>query len=305
MDFSRRLDLDDVATATVSGTTVFRSNKAQYSVGDRIISGDVADIYGAVMHRDDGSTEDVVVKISRDRQDNDLLENEANALAHIRPDHESGKHHRRYFVKLLDTFKVGDKHVNVLRHLGNGKYHSFTAIRAANPNGVQFEHGVWMLNRVLEGLDFLHHSKSTVHGALTPDHIMVYSPSTHNPADPNNHGAKLIGFGASTRIDGQVRVISSNWRALYPPEVTSRLRVSAGTDIFMAAKSTIYVLGGDPATNTLPSNVPEYLARFLVECATPAGRRSDAWALHEELKRLMERFYGPKRYIQFTMPATA
>jgi hypothetical protein len=299
-EYGRRLELDDVGSSSVSSTggTVIQSRKYRYELGSLITTGDVSDIY-KVTRLDDGK--EFAMKIAMEPQDNDLLETEANALGHIRSGSKSDSHMLRYFPDLVDTFKVDGKQANVLTLLTN--YHSLVRIREVYPDGVRFEHGVWMLNRILEGIDFIHRTRRAVHGGVTPSHVMIYAAPVHRSDDRNNHGAVLVSLGASTPVGGRVRVISPDWRACYPPEVLNRHAVDGSTDVFMAVKSIIYVLGGDPASNTLPSSVPEYLARFLVRCATPASRRDDAWALHEELKELMERNFGPKQYFQFDMPA--
>src|SRR6185369_4350270 len=57
----------------------------------------------------------------------------------------------------------------VLHRWVPGFEHTFEAVRAAFPAGVELHAAVWMWRRVLEVLGFLHAS-GIVHGAVTPQH---------------------------------------------------------------------------------------------------------------------------------------
>src|ERR1043166_6656085 len=78
------------------------------------------------------------------------------------------------------------------------------------------EHGVWMLNRILEALDFVHVQKKVVHGAILPDTVMVYSSGLSK--DEFNHGARLIDWSYAAKIGTPLKAISPAWESFYPPE---------------------------------------------------------------------------------------
>ena len=292
MSFGRFVDLDDK-----SDVPTITSSKGTYALEDTIGSGDIAEIC---------RSGDAVLKIPRSEKLNDLMENETSILRHLWKEGEPEDKHRRYLPNLIDTFKTDEKkprHVNVFVHLKN--FFSFEQIRKAHlATDLRFEHGVWMFNRILECLDYLH-AKKVIHGGIIPPHVMVYS--SENNKDPFTHGAKLIDFTGSVPTDGRISVVSSSWKTFYPPEVFEKKPATPATDIYMAVKSLIYVLGGNPETNLLPGDVPIYLIKFLRACveAKPAQRPKDAWGLHEELEGLMLRNFGPKKYIHFDMPKTA
>lgn len=278
--------------------TVITSPKAAYTIDSAVpaVPGDLSDIH---------KSGDVALKIVRRPAENDLLENEATVIRSLWKEGEPEDKHRKYLPNLKDFFKLNERqprHVNVFAWLKD--FYTFEQIRAANPGNLRFEHGVWMFNRVLECLDALH-SKRVVHGAVIPPHLMAFASENDGPM---THGVKLIDYTASVPIGGRISVLSQAWRGYYPPEVNEKKEATPATDIFMAVKSIIYVLGGNTETNELPASVPNYLARFLQGCLQPrrsAQRPKDAWALHEELEGLMERNFGPKQYFQFTMPKTA
>jgi len=288
----------DVDGIDEDGKTTLTSPKGKYVLDDYLGAGDLAEICKA---------EDAVVKIIRNEAYNELMENEAQVLRYLWPEGAVEEKHLRYLPQLLDSFKTDEKkprHVNVFVHLKG--FFSLEQIRKAFGDTLDFKHGVWMLNRILECLDFLH-AKKVIHGGIIPPHVMVYSSS--NNKDPYTHGTKLIDFTGSVHTGNRVRVVSSAWKTFYPPEVLEK-KLGSGTpetDIFMAVKSIIYVLGGDPETNQLPPSVPDYLSRFLRACveAKPSQRPKDAWGLHEELAGLMLRNFGPKKYIHFEMPKPA
>ena len=163
------------------------------------------------------------------------------------------------------------------------------------------EHGVWMFNRMLEGLDYVH-KNGYVHGALTPEHVVVFASDAKD--HPYNHGAKIVDWSYSVKIGDRVKAISPAWEEFYPPEITSKQSVDPSTDIYMAAKCIIYVLGGDPCNDTLPPYIPSYLTRFLRGCVMKRKdlRPLDALVLHKEFTICLEERYGPKKYVRFDMP---
>ena len=177
-----------------------------------------------------------------------------------------------------------------------GEYASLQQIREMFPGGVALEHGVWMLNRILEGLDYAHR-RGQIHGALVPGNVLVWK-------DPQGHLCKLIDWGYAGAPGDKLRAISPAWRSFYPPEILAKQPPSRGTDLYMAARLAMYVLGGRDADGWVPRLVPEYLRKFLASCCLPevARRPKDAWVLHEEFSAYMKIHYGPKKFVPFTNP---
>lgn len=106
-----------------------------------------------------------------------------------------------------------------------------------------------------------------------------------------------------------VRAISVAYDKFYPMEVFKKHPPTPATDIFMAGKCMIALLGGDVETNVLPSTVPDdvrsHLQAFLSSCVLghPRKRLQDAWDVHEAFDDLLRRLVGPPRYRPFAMPA--
>lgn len=283
---------------------VLKTKRATYSIELLAASGDVADIYSAT-NIDDYN--DVAFKIARDPRDNDLLENEARILKEIFPITQKEEKGYRYLPRYLESLKIseGGKHrqANIFAWLSN--FHTLTKIREAFDSKLPMEHGVWMFNRLLEGLNFIHTQKGVIHGALTPDHVVAYSKPGADK-DPYNHGAKIIGWGHAVKRGELVKAISPKWENFYAPEILRKKPVNEATDIYMASKCIIYVLGGDVSNDSLPSHIPHYLGRFLRTCTMNIRdyRPSNALNLHKEFKEHMNRHYGPKKYVRFDIPVT-
>lgn len=273
-----------------------------FRIEELVKSGDISDIYKGV--RVDLSTPSpTAFKIVKNGRDNDLLENEAAVLKVLFPIDKEEEGKRRYLPRYWESVKLADggthRQVNVFPWLTN--FYTLREVRDAFDGKLQMEHGVWMFNRILEGLDYVH-KKGYIHGALTPDHVMIFSSGEEK--HPYNHGAKLIDWSYSQKIGGKIKAISPSCEDFYPPEILHKKDTSPSTDIYMAAKCIMYVLGGDVSNDSMPSHIPSYLSRFLKGCVlkSPQHRPTDAWDLHEELSAHLRTHYGPKKYVRFDMP---
>jgi len=291
-DPEKRRIYDKTGRATLP---VIPSRRGKYQIEELIASGDLADVYRAT-HLESGGV--VALKIARSPAVGDILAAEAARLRLlIPPGSDPKKPGFRYLPAFLDSFVVDDgarRQVLVLAHLR--EYASVQQIRAMFPAGVDLEHGVWMFNRILEGLDYVHR-RGQIHGALVPGNVLVWK-------DPVGHLCKLIDWGYGGAHGDKLRAISPSWRSFYPPEVLAKQGATASADIYMAAKLAMYLLGGREEHGWVPRGVPEYLSRFLSSCCLPdvARRPRDAWALHEEFAAYMKIHYGPKKFVPFKNP---
>ena len=268
--------------------TVLSSKKQRYHLEELLCSGDLTDVHRA---RREADGRLVVLKIARDPSVNDLVEREAKRLAHLFPlAADPNAPQVRYLPKFWETFKADDgkrRQVNVLDFLAN--YATCERLRQLT-GGVALEHGVWMFNRILEGLDYVHRC-GFVHGALVPSHIMVWT-------DPKGHLVKLIDWGYAGKIHEPAVAMVPSYGDFYPPEVAKKKPLGPETDLYMAAKMLVYMLA---------DRMPDYLRTFLAPCLRPEPtfRPHDAWALHESFKAHMHRHYGPKKFVPFDNPAWA
>lgn len=276
---------------------VVQVKRRKYAIGKMRCSGDIADLYDCTW--DDGAqSRQAVFKIARNLGDNDLMENEAKTLRHVFKETDPrAEKLLQLLPELVDDFVMRDakgsaRRVNVFQCYD--EHISLERIIHAFPNGVDYKDAAWMLKRTMSALSVAH-SAGVVHGAVLPSHILVH---------PTNHGAVLLDWTGAARGDACVPFVSKTWRQCYAPEILSKRKPSPATDIFMAAKSMVMLLGGNPVTMTTPDAVPKKIQLFLRGCAidAPHARPDDAWKLHNEFDELMCQLVGKRRYRPFAMP---
>jgi serine/threonine protein kinase len=168
-------------------------------------------------------------------------------------------------------------------------------ILKAYPSGIDFRDMVWMFKRTLVGIGFAH-KNGVVHGAILPTHVLVH---------PTDHGAKLIDWSFAVEAGDHIHGISGGYRDYYPSEVFDKEKALPATDIYMAAKCCVALLGGNVATNEMPATVPAEVQAFLQRCLVKnASRRpQDAWDLHVEFDTLLKEVVGKPSYRKFEMPS--
>ncbi len=244
-----------------------------------VARGDLCDLY---------ARGDDLVKLARSGADSDLLEREADALRRLWPDGEREARFYRYLPRLLESFVLRDENgaerrANVMPRFP--EHVSLADVLEAFPRGADFRDAVWMLKRVLVALGFVHR-RGLVHGAVLPPHVLVH---------PIDHGARIVDWCYSAEIGDRVRARVRAWEDLYAPEIAAREPATAATDMYMAAKCALRLLG--------TADAPHPLLEFLATCtvASPARRPDDAWALHEELDALLLRLVGKPTYRPLTI----
>ena len=293
----------------------------KFILTDLLATGDIADIYRCTIVKGAIETE-VVFKIVRDGADNDLLENERRILNQLYPPNTKEKGFYRFLPRVLDSFVVrspgSQRRVNLLPFLS--EHRSLDEVIQVYPDGIHYKDMVWMFKRILHGIGFAHTNNNIVHGALIPPHIMIH---------PVDHGAKLMDWSYAVDISEEdkpapkktfsfydhlsddsflthphVKAISGDYREFYPPEIFDKKTPSAATDIYMAAKCAVALVGGDVSTNTMPDEVPKEVQDFFLKClrTTPSDRPQDAWDAHEELDTILKRVVGKRKYRKFPMP---
>jgi hypothetical protein len=242
------------------------------------------------------------VKVARAAADNGLLEREFAVLQELwKPEPDSqfdgfAARQCRYVPRPLLTFLVGDgsglkRRANVL---GVPRARAFTvaALRGRKfPQGVAPAHGYWIFRRLLLTL-WLAHAKGFVHGAVTPDHVLVF---------PEEHGLVLLDWTGAARLGREkVPLADAAYEDFLPPELLARAVAKPAMDIFMAAATTFHLLGGEVRSRQLPPAIPQPIAAELLRCLAPEERYrpQDAFELHEAFGRAL----GRREYVPMTVP---
>ena len=126
--------------------------------------------------------------------------------------------------------------------------------------------------------------------------------------DDDDPPAVVIPGGPPTDLNSMhIKAISVNYKAFYAPEILRKETPSPATDIFMAAKCVVALLGGNVETNAIPDAVPTQVRAFLQASlmVNPQKRPQDAWKLHEDFDKILLSVVGKPKYRPFTMPLKA
>lgn len=249
---------------------------AGYVVGASFFKGDICDLYKA----ESDNEPNAIVKICRSPNDNDLMDREKEALQKIwkaEPDN-----FRKYLPVLHGTSKASGRRTNIF-HEESGFY-SLQAISDLFSRNIDFRHIIWMVNRVLSALGFIHRN-GLIHGAVLANHMMFH---------PEEHGLKLVDWCYSCFAGQSIPAIVRDYSSLYPPEVRQKKPAGPWTDIYMLMKTV----------NRVTGNVPKRFRNLIEWCVTesPASRPDDAWNLQDRWINLAKEEYGAPRYMKLEIP---
>lgn len=119
------------------------------------------------------SANDIVyLKVAIDPDDNDLINTEYNVLSTLR-------HQSLPYVE--QKIMVNDTNAILMREV---KGVTMPELMGQYPRGVPAEHVMWMLERLLSVVGYLH-SNCVVHGNIKPENIII---------NKDNHNVSLLGF---------------------------------------------------------------------------------------------------------------
>lgn len=282
--------IDDGGTFDLtSSLATYRLSKTAFAKGDFSV------LYRGV--RVTGSSEQVIAKVARAPATNAWLENEAKILMKFR-DAKSGdplSGITRFVPNLADAFLVegaGNKRYRVLITKAVDNLVSVADIIAVYPKGLDPRDASWIYRRII-AQTLAASMVGVVHGAIVPDHILV-GPITHNPLH--------IGW-AHALSSGHITHIIPKYKDYYPREVFDRRSPDHTTDLYMASKTMIHLLGGDVKRNALPSTVPKRVGEVILRsvASSPASRPQDGKQLLDDFTRVIKEEWG-RTYRALTMP---
>lgn len=262
--------LADITVTTRHGTYVLE--------GQPFVEGDLALLYHGRTERGDHAGRDVVAKVARDEADNDLLRNEARLLRELWTTDPAEKPpaQLKHLPELLDEFKtVEGEHAVVLSRLDAV---DLTVVRQKYPEGLVLRHTLWVMERTLSLLGYAHR-RGIVHCNVEPTHVLVR---------PRDHNAFLVDWCYGVlhpRTGDGFKAVNETYSA---PEVREKRPPLPASDIYALARSMIYLLGGDPATDRLPPSVDTRLQPFFQWLLLPSAlqRPEDAWHVLHRLREI-------------------
>jgi hypothetical protein len=236
------------------------------------------------------------VKIARSPADNDLLEREGSTLNALwRPDddpiaeREFFAKQRVYVPRPLTRFAITDaerrQRAGLVLTVPAGRCFTGKELRERKfPRGIEAKQVWWIWRRLLLTL-WLAHLRGYAHGAVTPDHLLIY---------PEQHGLVLLDWAASAKLGIEpVPLADPHWKALQPPELFTKAPAAVPSDLYQAASTALYLLGDEEKT------VAEPIRRFIARCRDlkPGRRPQDAEHAHAVLGRLL----GRREFAEFVV----
>ncbi len=277
-----------------------RTKRAVHKVKRNLGVGDIAALYQTATTTEHGSMTGLL-KVARNPRDNDLMGAEAKALKTL---HSTDDKLTRHYPLLLDSFlyKEGRRRANVVAWQADCL--DLRQLQRAFPLGIDPLHATWIWRRLLMALGFAH-DQDVIHGAVLPPHVLIL---------PSQHGVLLVDWCYSVPMDvfdsktkTFIRALISTYKDWYPEEVADRSPASPATDIVMAARCMIWLMGGLPNTGWLPNTVPSKMRAWFKGCllTKQSARPDNAWDLLVEFDKLLERLkepFYPRKFIDFVVP---
>lgn len=247
-------------------------NDLPYRFYQRVYVGEVGYIFK-------GASKDEIVylKVAIDPNDNDLIDNEYDVLSCIR-------HQSLPYVE--QEIKINDSNSILMREV---KGDTMFKLMKEYPHGVPAEHVMWMMERMLSVVGFLH-SNSVVHGNIKPENILI------NKA---NHNVTVLGLSFCIKcahtLEAHYKIKNDFYTA---PEVSKEAEVLPSSDIYSIGKVAIELIGGDIKTNEMPNSVNPKIKDFIRKMVnnSPISRPGDAWKLWTELRDIRTEVFGVQRF---------
>ena len=276
-----------------------------FEVGELFAQGEVCDLYSCTYSTkkvakhetiydallDDDDDRPALIKVVRDRMDADFVSREIKNLAALWPGGPEDA-----FLRFLPQVLASDEPRSLIVMPHYQGYVTLAQVSESFPGGLDFQDLAWMFKRLMSALGFAH-SRGYVHGAVYPPHVLVH---------PTEHGARVLDWTYSVKIGQNIPAYAYDWDDFCAPEIRCKANAGPSTDIYMAGKCAIAILGGNVRTNAFPDKVPKEVRDFLLRCVdpAPADRPQDAWQLHEDFDAVLKKLVGKPKYRKLVLPRT-
>lgn len=264
------------------------TKRNSYLLTESLLNSDICDVYKAT-DKDDNN---VIFKVSKNSKDNDLVENEINKLNGFKEKIdtlESEDFRSKFLPKIIDNFNIkSDKKTLkalILPDYEELGYVSLVDVKEKYKDSFDPRHIVWIFKRLLMVAGYSN-SFGITHGCIIPPHILVH---------PIDHSIILLDWSYSIDGKNKVKAISPKYKDFYPKEILTKEKQGEYTDIYMIAKSMLYLFGNN---KYVPSRFKHYIKHIAEESVSL--RPQSAWELHKEFDWFINQIYEPK-YIELKM----
>lgn len=181
--------------------------------------------------------------------------------------------------------------INIFKNRSN--FTTLEKIIETYPDGIDPRDAAWMFNRILTSLMGPHYGCKIVHGAITPDHILL---------NLEDHNGILIDWCYSVKEGEQLKAISPKYKNYYPREVFDKLPCKLSLDIYMLALCMVKLMGGDIDTKENKESVPNPIKNLLKACLLGYNHRTgNVLDLYKDFNKILSDLYGPKQFRVFKL----
>lgn len=251
----------------------FDLNNYHYDIYSDHIDDDLCSVYFGQREKDK-CLENICMKISKEKTDNDLLVREYEVLSSIS---------HRSIPQYLDSVIIADgRRANIIKKIDDS--YDLYSLKKHFENGFPQEHMVWIFERLLSVLGYLH-LNNIIHGTIEPGNILV---------TPYNHNGILIDYVMSVKEANRNDAKYFGFNDFSAPEINNGAFPHPRADIYSLGKSMIYLIEGKD--NIIPNSIDNRIINFLEEMIeeNEIKRKDDAWKTWHELKELREKVFGAK-----------
>jgi serine/threonine protein kinase len=252
--------------------TYFKIKNYEYSISSKYINDNFCKVYFGERKLTLTDSELICLKISNDIDDNFLLQNESHLLKKIM--HKS-------MPILLDNFISNDgNEVNVMRRIDES--YDLVKIKEMFPGGVPQEHVVWMMDRLLSVIGYLH-INNVIHGAIEPGNILI---------TPSNHNATLIDYTFAIVDAHEPDAKYYGVNDFSAPEIDGSIKPHPATDMYSFGKVMEYIITDNKGIYPIKvdKRIKKFISGFLEK--DPLKRSNDAWKSWHELKLMRKEIFG-------------
>ncbi len=243
-----------------------------------------------------GTVKPVVVKLVRNADDSDLVQNEVRVLQHLWSTSKSEL--TRHLPTLIDRFRTEDGKLGLVFE-DLHEYVNLVQLHSAFPRGLDSVHLVWIMKRLLSVAGFAHGAGVT-HCNICPEHILIRA---------RDHNLALIdwSYGAIMPAKSGETFRVKN-RLFSPPETSSSTTPKPQSDLYSIGLCGLYLAGGDVETKRFPARLEPQLRQFLEGFLIPSSlhRVGDALEMHNQLETLIrEKLHWPRKFHKLELPTFA
>jgi len=265
------------------GIGIVQTDIGTYHLRRLAATGSISLVYQGEAH----SGKCVMVKVCCKRSDNRLMLNEQHILARISDP---------CLPVIIDRFETEDGRVaTVFESIEGLNLLEFRSTEKHRGGLANHFHIGWFLEKQLGLLGKLH-KEMIVHGDVQPQHLLI---------TPSRHKVHLIDFCFAWCQPSETDRIAA-WAEHYSaPEIKHGASAHPGMDIYSLGKCAVYLLGGNPASGTIPTAVglDSRIRSFIDQMIEPnhLKRPHDAWGLARTMLTLRRKVYGPARWVTLEM----